>query len=60
MRFMTFEQDDSLGADLPLPASETGHAGHESSAHPTVPAVLAARGQAEDVLEKHIIAFIRV
>ena len=57
---MTFEQDDSLGADLPLPASETGHAGHESSAHPTVPAVLAARGQAEDVLEKHIIAFIRV
>ena len=60
MRFMTVEQDDSLGVDLPLPASETGHAGHESSEHPTVAVVLAARDQVEDVLEKHIIAFIQV
>ena len=56
MRFMTVEQDDSLGVDLPLPASETGHAGHESSEHPTVTEVLAARDQAEDALEKHSLA----
>jgi hypothetical protein len=57
---MTVEQDDSLGVDLPLPASETGHAGHESSEHPKVTAVLAARDQAEDALEKHTHALIRV
>ena len=53
---MTVEQDDSLGVDLPLPASETGHAGHKSSEHPTVTEVLAARDQAEDALEKHSLA----
>jgi hypothetical protein len=57
---MTVEQDDSLGAELPLPASETGHADHESSEHPTVTAVLAARDQAEDALEKHTLAIMRV
>jgi F420-dependent methylenetetrahydromethanopterin dehydrogenase len=60
---MTVEQDDWLGAELPLPASETGHAGHaghESSEHPTVIAVLAARDQAKDALEKHTLAIIRV
>ena len=60
MRFMTVEQDDSLGVDLPLPASETGHAGHESSEHPTMTKVLAARDQAEDVLEKYTLTLIRV
>ena len=57
---MTVEQDDSLGVDLPLPASETGHVGHESSEHPTVTEVLAARDQAEDALEKHSLALIWV
>ena len=60
VRFMTVEQNDSLSVVLPLPASETGHADHESSEHPTVTAVLAARDQAEDALEKHTHALIRV
>jgi hypothetical protein len=60
---MTVEQDDLLGgSNLPLPASETGLAGHMSSehaavvAHPTVTEVLAACGQTEDSLERHTLA----
>ena len=57
---MTVEQDDWHGVDLPLPASKTGHAGHECSEHPTVTEVLTVRDQVEDVLEKHTLALIRV
>lgn len=34
--FMAVEQDDPLGVDLPLPASETGHASHMSPEHAAV------------------------
>ena len=46
--------------DLPLPASGTGLADHASLAHHTVTAVLAACGRAEDALEEHTLALIRV
>ena len=62
MRFMMVKQDGSIRRlDLPLPAPETGLAGHVSFEHaavvayPTVTEVLAACGQAEDALEKHIL-----
>jgi hypothetical protein len=54
VRFMTVEQEDPLGVDLPLPATETGHAGYVSSEHAAVTALLAACDRAEDALEKHL------